>query len=458
MVKKLSLSLVMMVLMCVGMAAQVTVSVSPNTVNLTSGQTQQFKATVVGNANTAVVWFDCNGQKVTVNATGLFTAPVVTKPTTYCIFADSVADPSKSATGHAYVSPSVIVVVPPVKIPLTATPVPLTGTAPLTVNFMATCPTCTVYTWNFGDSSSAGNSPASMTHTYTVPGNYKCTVTATDSKGISYSADMAVIVTVADTVTATLSIFSGDYATVGMPVTYAYTLSSSKGVLKTISMDCGDGTPPQVQNLFSNPPVPGVLTITGENGVTSANVCDPIIVGTLHPKIIVTDSLNKSATASITNTTLPLGGCGESTGVDFAYTLPYWIKPLTWTNPADIVYGGTATAQTSTPDTQVLTATHTIQGYGMPYCLWLGAGGGTPPYTFSATGLPQGLTVQQVLPTQGLLSGGPTVAGSYPLVLKVTDSKGAISTLNRVLNVCDQFQLMGTTCSNPASLTAKARH
>jgi Putative Ig domain len=51
----------------------------------------------------------------------------------------------------------------------------------------------------------------------------------------------------------------------------------------------------------------------------------------------------------------------------------------------------------------------------------LTAGGGTPPYTFSAAGtLPTGLT----LSTSGLISGTPTTAGSYQFTVTVNDSAG----------------------------------
>lgn len=52
------------------------------------------------------------------------------------------------------------------------------------------------------------------------------------------------------------------------------------------------------------------------------------------------------------------------------------------------------------------------------------AGGGTPAYTWSASGLPAGLTMS----TAGTLSGTPTTAGTHDVTVRVTDSAGASGT------------------------------
>src|SRR5260370_41176355 len=51
-------------------------------------------------------------------------------------------------------------------------------------------------------------------------------------------------------------------------------------------------------------------------------------------------------------------------------------------------------------------------------------GGGTPPYSFSASGLPTGLTIAR----DGLISGTPTKAGTYAASVNVVDRQG--NTLN----------------------------
>ncbi|MBZ0241508.1 MAG: Ig domain-containing protein, partial [Cutibacterium acnes] len=58
---------------------------------------------------------------------------------------------------------------------------------------------------------------------------------------------------------------------------------------------------------------------------------------------------------------------------------------------------------------------------GQPYNQPFTATGGTTPYTFTSTALPTGLTLD---PATGVLSGTPTVNGSFPFDVTVTDSSG----------------------------------
>jgi len=55
--------------------------------------------------------------------------------------------------------------------------------------------------------------------------------------------------------------------------------------------------------------------------------------------------------------------------------------------------------------------------------LQLQASGGTAPYTFTATGLPAGLSIS----TGGLITGTPTTTGTYTVTASATDSLGASS-------------------------------
>jgi len=58
---------------------------------------------------------------------------------------------------------------------------------------------------------------------------------------------------------------------------------------------------------------------------------------------------------------------------------------------------------------------------GTPVNLQMSASGGTPPYTWSATGLPAGLSINT---TSGLITGTPTTAGTYNVSVTAKDSLG----------------------------------
>ena len=69
----------------------------------------------------------------------------------------------------------------------------------------------------------------------------------------------------------------------------------------------------------------------------------------------------------------------------------------------------------------------------VPYSATLAATGGTPPYSWSiATGsLPTGLS----LSTSGVISGTPTVAGTFSFSVKVTDSGSPVQTATQALSI-----------------------
>jgi hypothetical protein len=86
-----------------GAVALISVSLSPTSATLLSGQSQQFTATVTGSANTGVTWSATAGS---ISSSGLFTAPSVSANTTVTVTATSIVDPTKSALGLVTVTGS----------------------------------------------------------------------------------------------------------------------------------------------------------------------------------------------------------------------------------------------------------------------------------------------------------------------------------------------------------------
>ena len=91
-------------------------------------------------------------------------------------------------------------------------------------------------------------------------------------------------------------------------------------------------------------------------------------------------------------------------------------------------------------DTDALPVATTNQGYSVT----ASATGGSAPYTWSAEGLPEGLSISQ----DGLISGTTTELGSHSVTLTVTDTKLRSATANLTLIVADPLEI--TTDSLPA--------
>src|SRR4029450_4870966 len=100
----------------VTLSPPISVSVTPATVTLYGGQSQQFTATVANAANTAVTWTASLGS---ISPTGLYTAPTgisLLKPAT--ITATSQADNSTTGTATVTLSPPISVSVTPATVTL----------------------------------------------------------------------------------------------------------------------------------------------------------------------------------------------------------------------------------------------------------------------------------------------------------------------------------------------------
>jgi hypothetical protein len=97
--------------------AAVTVTISPTSATLASGQTQTFTATVTNATPNTVTWHASQG---TITSAGLFTAPTVTANTNVTITATSVADTSKSAQVAVSVIPAIVVTVTPATATITS--------------------------------------------------------------------------------------------------------------------------------------------------------------------------------------------------------------------------------------------------------------------------------------------------------------------------------------------------
>ena len=91
----------------------VNISVSPPSVALTIGQSQQFGATMTGTSNTAVNW-SVTPNVGSITAGGLYTAPgSISSQQFVTVTAASVADPTKIATATVTLTPTIAISVSP---------------------------------------------------------------------------------------------------------------------------------------------------------------------------------------------------------------------------------------------------------------------------------------------------------------------------------------------------------
>jgi hypothetical protein len=87
---------------------------------------------------------------------------------------------------------------------------------------------------------------------------------------------------------------------------------------------------------------------------------------------------------------------------------------------------------------------------GIPYTSVVSVTGGTGPYTFTATGLPPGLT----LSTTGTLSGTPTTAGTYQVAVTATDLSGGTVSGTLSITIAQKLVVTATAIPNAVAGTA----
>ena len=103
---------------------------------------------------------------------------------------------------------------------------------------------------------------------------------------------------------------------------------------------------------------------------------------------------------------------------------------------------------TITPKLGITTASLPTGPAGSPYSATVAATGGTPPYTWTAAGLPAGLTINA---TTGVISGTPSAANSGTVTITATDSTTPThQTATAQLTLTISPQLSITTTSLPA--------
>ena len=281
------------------------------------------------------------------------------------------------------------------------------------------------------------NSSGVISGTPTTPGTFSFAAQVNDTAGNVATAGFSILIRPAPlTVTGPATI---------PPVTLGGSISLQFGAT--------GGVPPYSFNFNGNLPAGASL---GRTGLLSGSAT---AVGTYTFSIFAIDSTGTQASKSFTVTevvpqlavTATLGG--GQVGVSYSGTIgasggapPYSLTVsglpagLSFTNggvSGTPTTAGTYTVQVSAKDSAgaqasgsftvviqpaaltLISANFGNGTVGVPYTGSVSASGGTPPYTFSFTGLPTGVTGAP----DGTVSGTPTAAGPFTIIANVTDSQ-----------------------------------
>lgn len=301
-------------------------------------------------------------------------------------------------------------------------------------------------------------SPAgTISGTPTTGGTFTFTVQVTDSGKRTASKALSIAVSVAN-----LSITTNSLPTAILGVAYSQTVAVTGGATPYTWRLAAGGFP---QGLTINPST-GVLSGT-PNGSVGASTFTVQVTDSSSPVQTVTKAytVNVALTLTITTLSLPAGTKGSAYSGSLAAS--GGITPYTWSvtsgslppglnlNSTSGGITGTPTATGSTVFTVTvadssgqtangqfslainaatspltITTTSFSATVGTAVSEPLTATGGTPPYTFSATGLPAGLSV-----TGSSITGTPTAAGTPSVTLTVTDSQKQTATATITITV-----------------------
>ncbi|EKY3200468.1 autotransporter domain-containing protein [Cronobacter turicensis] len=170
----------------------------------------------------------------------------------------------------------------------------------------------------------------------------------------------------------------------------------------------------------------------------------------------ITLALSGGSATAVNLVTLPAHGTLVISGTSVTYT------PLSGYSGSDsFTYTASNSAGTSASATVslIITAPATVTiapasgalpaaTKGSPWSQSLSATGGIAPYTWTAHGLPTGITLNS---TTGALSGTPTTSGSFSFTLTAQDAGGVSSTVTYTLVVTNDAPPAATLVMTPAA-------
>ena len=281
------------------------------------------------------------------------------------------------------------------------------------------------YVSNSYGGSEDGSEPSSDSSYYNHPGVAVTASTGDSGYGISYPASSPDVVAVGGTSLSTASNTRGWTETAWSGSGSGCSTSESQPSFQSgVNTGCSNRADADVSAVADpNTGLAVYQTYGGSGwavyGGTSAS--SPIIASTFalagtpgagdHPASYI-----YSHTSNLNDVTS--GSNGSCTPAVQCTAGPGWDGPTGWGTPngtAAFTSGSTPPPPGSPSVTNPGSQSGTV---GTAASLQLAATGGTTPYSWSATGLPAGLTIS----SSGLISGTPTTAGNYSVTATVTDA------------------------------------
>jgi len=286
--------------------------------------------------------------------------------------------------------------------------------------------------------------------TPTQPGTFPIVVTVTDSNGCTGTGSTYTLIIACQTITVSNPATTSSPA--GTPISINFTQTGAIGTATfTTASTLPTGLTLDTDGTLHGTPTQGgcfpiIVTVTDSNGCTATN--PPYTLCLTCPVITVTNPGVSTGTAGVlfSQTFTQSGGIGTITWSKTG-TLPSGITLNTSTG----VLSGTTSQVGSFPITVTATDSNGCTGSGTAYPLTIncqtitvtnpGVNTGTVDaafsQTFTATGilgtvtwsetgtLPAGITLNSAT---GVLSGTPTIPGSFPITVTATDTNGCTGT------------------------------
>jgi len=234
-----------------------------------------------------------------------------------------------------------------------------------------------------------------------------------------------------------------------------------RGASATVGTENGDGTTgTQVSYLRASLADGTALRCTTATTTPSPTITTTTMPGATaqnaYSATVVVDGGTAPFTWAIASGALP-AGLALSTTSGMITGSPTTSGTGSFTVRVTDAEGRTATAALSVvvdAGVMITTASLPEAGAGAPYSTTVVAGGGTAPYTWSASGLPSGLSISSAT---GVISGTATISGTYSVTVTVQDASLATASKTLALTVTTPPTITTSTLAPGTVNTAISR-